>query len=60
VVQVRTIRGVREQQLFSKEIHAEHVAFDGVWEYKDPLIPRNNVSGAIFFWKSNSELANTL
>jgi choline dehydrogenase len=34
----------------------DHVAFDCVWEYENPLIPRNNFSEAIFFWKSRSGL----
>lgn len=34
----------------------DHVAFDCVWEYSDPLPPRNTMSEAIIFWKSRSEL----
>lgn len=36
----------------------DHVAFDCVWEYPDPLPPRNNLSEAIVFWKSRSELTS--
>jgi choline dehydrogenase len=32
------------------------VAFDCVWEYLEALPPRNNMSEAIFFWKSQSGL----
>jgi choline dehydrogenase len=34
----------------------DHVAFDCVWEYQEALPPRNNISEAIFFWKSESGL----
>ena len=33
-----------------------HVAFDCVWEYREPLQPRNTMSEAIFFWKSKPGL----
>jgi choline dehydrogenase len=36
----------------------DHVAFDCVWEYQEPLPPHNNMSEAIFFWKSKSELSS--
>lgn len=36
----------------------DHVAFDCVWEYPDALPPRNNLSEAIIFWKSRSELTS--
>jgi choline dehydrogenase len=36
----------------------DHVAFDCVWEYQEALPPRNNVSEAIFFWKSDSGLSS--
>ncbi len=31
----------------------DHIAFDCVWEYLDPLPPRNNMAEATFFWKSD-------
>ncbi len=34
----------------------DHLAFDCVWEYRDALPPRNTMSEAIFFWKSESQL----
>ncbi|MFS3137159.1 GMC family oxidoreductase [Gluconacetobacter sacchari] len=34
----------------------DHVAFDCIWEYQEPLPPRNTMSEAIIFWKSRSEL----
>jgi choline dehydrogenase len=34
----------------------DHVAFDCVWEYQEPLPPRNNISEANFYWKSDAEL----
>ncbi len=34
----------------------DHVAFDCVWEYREALPPRNTMSEAIFFWKSQAEL----
>ena len=36
----------------------DHIAFDCVWEYSDPLPPRNNMAEATFFWKSHSHLAS--
>jgi choline dehydrogenase len=34
----------------------DHVAFDCVWEYENALPPHNNMSEAIFFWKSEPGL----
>jgi choline dehydrogenase len=34
----------------------DHVAFDCVWEYREPLPPRNSMSEAILFWRSDSRL----
>ncbi len=34
----------------------DHVAFDCIWEYQEALPPRNTMSEAILFWKSNEEL----
>ena len=34
----------------------DHVAFGCVWEYRQPLPPRNNMSEATFFWKSDPDL----
>jgi len=34
----------------------DHVAFDCVWEYLEPLPPRNAMSEAIIFWKGRSDL----
>ena len=35
----------------------DHVLLGGcVWEYKEPLAPRNNMSECTFFWKSDSAL----
>ncbi len=34
----------------------DHVAFDSVWEYEEPLAPRNTLSEAIIYWKSRAEL----
>jgi choline dehydrogenase len=34
----------------------DHVALDCVWEYRDPLPPRNNLGEAVLFWKSRPEL----
>jgi choline dehydrogenase len=33
----------------------DHVAFDCVWEYPEPLAPRNTMSEAIIFWNSRSD-----
>jgi choline dehydrogenase len=30
----------------------DHVGFGCIWEYPQPLRPRNNMGGATFFWKS--------
>ena len=30
----------------------DHVAVDCVWEYQQPLPPRNGMGAAVFFWKS--------
>jgi choline dehydrogenase len=35
----------------------DHVAFDCVWEYTNPLPPRNTMAESTFFWKSDSALA---
>jgi choline dehydrogenase len=32
----------------------DHVGFDCVWEYQEPLPPRNNRAEATIFWKSDS------
>jgi choline dehydrogenase len=34
----------------------DHFAVGCVWEYQEPLAPRNNAGEATFFWKSNSSL----
>ncbi|WP_246410352.1 GMC family oxidoreductase [Granulicella aggregans] len=34
----------------------DHVAFDCVWEYLDPLPPKNTMAEATFFWKSDPAL----
>jgi len=34
----------------------DHFAVGCVWEYQEPLAPRNNGGEATFFWKSNSRL----
>src|SRR5215218_3931123 len=34
----------------------DHVAFDCVWEYREPLPPHNNISEANFYWKSDLRL----
>jgi choline dehydrogenase len=34
----------------------DHVGFGCVWEYREAQAPRNNMSEASFYWKSNSEL----
>ena len=34
----------------------DHPGFDCVWEYPQPLPPRNTMSEATFFWKSDSAL----
>lgn len=34
----------------------DHVAFGCVWEYRQPLPPRNNMSEATLFWKSDPDL----
>jgi choline dehydrogenase len=35
----------------------DHVLVSSVWEYNEPLAPRNNGGEANFFWKSDSSLA---
>jgi choline dehydrogenase len=35
----------------------DHVLVSSVWEYIEPLAPRNNGGEATFFWKSDSSLA---
>lgn len=34
----------------------DHIAFDCVWEYQEPLPPRNTLAEATFFWKSSPEI----
>jgi len=34
----------------------DHVGFGCVWEYVQPLPPRNNMGEAMFFWKSDPDL----
>jgi choline dehydrogenase len=34
----------------------DHVGFGCIWEYPQPLPPRNNMGGATFFWKSDPDL----
>jgi choline dehydrogenase len=34
----------------------DHVGLDCVWEYQEPLPPRNTMAEATFFWKSDSGL----
>ena len=34
----------------------DHIAFDCVWEYLEPLPPRNTMAEATFFWKSDPSL----
>ncbi|MDH3236636.1 MAG: GMC family oxidoreductase, partial [Alphaproteobacteria bacterium] len=35
----------------------DHVLLGGcIWEYKEPLAPRNNLSECTFFWKSDAKL----
>ena len=34
----------------------DHVGFCSVWEYQEPLPPRNNMGEATFFWKSDPGL----
>lgn len=34
----------------------DHFGLGCVWEYQEPLVPRNNGGEATFFWKSNSGL----
>jgi choline dehydrogenase len=34
----------------------DHVGFGCVWEYPQPLAPRNNMGEATFFWKSDPDL----
>jgi choline dehydrogenase len=34
----------------------DHPAIGCIWEYQKPLAPRNNASGATFFWKSDPSL----
>jgi choline dehydrogenase len=35
----------------------DHPIISCVWEYRQPLIPRNNAGEATFFWKSNTSLS---
>jgi choline dehydrogenase len=34
----------------------DHVGFGCVWEYRQPLAPRNNMGEATFFWKGDPDL----
>jgi choline dehydrogenase len=34
----------------------DHPIIGCVWEYRQPLVPRNNAGEATFFWKSNTSL----
>jgi choline dehydrogenase len=34
----------------------DHVGFGCIWEYPQPLLPRNNMAEATFFWKSDPDL----
>jgi len=34
----------------------DHVAFDCVWEYQEPISPHDNLSEANFYWKSEAGL----
>jgi choline dehydrogenase len=34
----------------------DHVSVGCIWEYRQPLAPRNNAAEATFFWKSDPEL----
>jgi choline dehydrogenase len=34
----------------------DHPGFDCVWEYREPLPPRNGISEATFFWKSGPRI----
>lgn len=34
----------------------DHVSVGCIWEYRQPLAPRNNAGEATFFWKSDPEL----
>jgi choline dehydrogenase len=34
----------------------DHVGFGCVWEYPQPLAPRNNMAEATYFWKSDPDL----
>ena len=34
----------------------DHLALNCVWEYQEPLPPRNNLSEVVFFWKSDPGL----
>lgn len=36
----------------------DHIAFDCVWEYVEPIAPRNNLSEAIYFWKTDSRASS--
>src|SRR4030088_1274542 len=46
---VQHLRGVGEN-------FQDHVGFGCVWEYPQPLPPRNNKGDATFFWKSDPDL----
>ena len=36
----------------------DHVSFGCIWEYREPVAPRNSGSEATLYWKSNSALTN--
>lgn len=36
----------------------DHVSFGCIWEYREPIPPRNAGSGATLYWKSDSALEN--
>jgi choline dehydrogenase len=49
IPRVQHLRGVGEN-------FQDHVGFGCVWEYPQPLPPRNNKGDATFFWKSDPDL----
>ena len=36
----------------------DHVSFGCIWEYREPVAPRNSGSEATLYWKSDSALTN--
>lgn len=36
----------------------DHVSFGCIWEYREPIAPRNSGSEATLYWKSDAALAN--